>query len=192
MKSAFLKFLTAATFALAFAAPSYADFSGPYAFPWTTTSGPDGTGGTTVDTSGGPSVLQFLGGDLDCANNGGCIVRYSVAVAGTGNITFDWAASTGDFCCEIFGYGVDSILTTLWDAGTSGSPGGGSESVPVVLGNTFEFWYDCDDCILGPGEASVRSFNGPDEGAVPEPATLALLGISLLGLGVSRRRARRS
>ena len=115
MKSVIAKFLAVAMLAVGFAAPTFADFSGPYDLSlWTQTNGPGGTGGTTIDISGAPNILIFNGGDSDLGCVGSdCIVRFSIPVAGTGNITFDWSFNADDSCCELFGFGVNGVPTQL-------------------------------------------------------------------------------
>jgi len=179
---------------MATAAPS---FSGPYAYGnWSTTFVHDG--GTTVDTSS-TSTLTIDGGNSGCPSINECIVHFSIQVPGTGVISFDWTFSTIDAFpfFEQFGFGLDGILTelTILDLAVES---GTNVKVPVTIGQTFEFFYDCNDCGFGPGTAAVTNFSGPAPVVVnppgtpvPEPGTMALMlaaGVALLGTGVRRRR----
>jgi hypothetical protein len=107
--------------------------------------------------------------------------------------------------------GNDTMRFGITDLGTDGTPGGGDDTVLftntytdgtsgwgfysgtgiVALGNTVRFSYEAVDAA---GGASVGNFLdaaafGVGVGtAVPEPATLGMLGLSLLGLAAARRR----
>jgi hypothetical protein len=94
--------------AVTFLAPlsASADFIGPYDVAnWTTTlNGIPAAGGSTIDTSGAPASITFLGGDSFC-DSGPCTIDFTIAAAGSGNVTFDWNYRTVD---------VDGPRFELW------------------------------------------------------------------------------
>lgn len=59
-----------------------------------------------------------------------------------------------------------------------------------VHGNDVFGWYDRAPGVMDYLNLSARIDATPAAGNVPEPASLALLGIGLLGFGLSRRRAK--
>lgn len=102
--------------------------------------------------------------------------------------------------------GMDAMITAGRLTGYAVDPGNFSNSAfendwfftdPLVLGNgtwgLFTGTNCCIDTMSGPGEftltgiTSIPGGTGPG-GVVPEPASLALLGIGMAGLAASRRR----
>ena len=110
------------------------------------------------------------------------------------NITYDQGAGTWSFdasAWDIFApSGTDLVLGFKWGTGNTPDEYFLFELVQGVSSGTF-LWFPL--AVPGSGEGGLSHMNlyanEADPPDVPEPATLALLGLGLLGFGLTRRRA---
>jgi hypothetical protein len=170
-------------------------FSGSWAPPtWTTTIlgdvNPGGGANGSVDTSGAPGSITLNGGNdptdvLGCPAFLACEIDFSHAVAGATGISFDWDYASNDSAgaqLDAFGVIIDGAQIQLSDPGGQSTQHGHSSFEAL---HSFAFYMNCGDCLSGNAVVNVSQLR------VPEPATLALVGLGLLGFG-AQRRARRA
>jgi hypothetical protein len=162
-KNMFARRVVTLTSAVTLFAPlsASADFIGPYDVAnWTTTlNGEPPAGGSTIDTSDAPASITFLGGDSGCITDFGvfeCTIDFTIAAAGSGNVSFDWNYQTFDVDgpgFELWGF-LDGVFTQLSDS-SGPNVQSGSETFLLAAGNIFGFRLNCTDCILGPANITV-------------------------------------
>ena len=111
--------------------------------------------------------------------------------AGSYSATFDgdWFRSAGTaFVTDATGNLIDAlwvgVATNLTSIDTFGT---GAD-----LNNGQGFTSNGDTYNFGPSLSTFDAWSGPTIAAVPEPATLALVGAGLAGLGVAARRRRKA
>lgn len=175
-----MKRLLGLTLLLAFGsanAVNVQDFTGYYdCANWTAT--PDG-GSINCSVPQVVEISSNLGG-------GSSATSFLIAAGAHSQISFDWAYTTTDVdgsFFDPFGYMINGVFTQLTTDGLF-TPQGGTAAFEVFTGDVFGFVQAATDSILGSATTIVSNFS-----AVPEPGTLALLGIGLLGLGLARKKA---
>ena len=141
-----------------------------------------------VDTTSAPgSSITLIGSD----NSSGEFSRvdFSIVAPVAGTFSFDWAFSSTDTLgagYETAGYlknGQPQLYPN--DLGNILS---GRKSVPVTAGDVFGFYVITQDNLGGSASLTISDFSAP----VPEPASVAMMALGLLGLvGVASARRRR-
>jgi len=155
------------------------DFTGDYDVSnWT-----QALNGGVIDLSGAPSSI------LEISNNSGggfSSTDFTIAAIENATITFDWLYNTNDVdgsSFDPFGFLLNGIFMQLTIGGLFTTQSG-TESFDVLAGDIFGFSQIATDSVLGSGSTVISGFS-----AVPEPTTLALLALGLIGIGFSRKKS---
>lgn len=175
---------------IGFSTTAAADFSGAYAVAnWTTTNTPGQATGS-VDISGAPSSVVVIGSDGPQLNGG---TTFTIAAAGAGNVFFDWLYMTADVdpSTDPAGYILNGIRTQL-SVDTGANTQSGNQFFAVAAGDIFGFFVDTTDNQFGSASLAISNFRAPagtpPPPGVPEPGTVALLALGMLGFAASRKR----
>jgi hypothetical protein len=181
-KLKYILILASAALCLTLASSSKADtlFNGAYDVAnWTTTfTNSDGV----VDTSMAPGSVTVTGGNNGSGAPGETL--FSIFAPAATSLAFNWTYQTFDCCgaeADPAGYeigGVQFQLSPL--SSVPGFMGSGIATVNLNSGDSFGFYVDTTDNFLG---AATLQVSGVESTSVPEPSSLVMLAIGMVGLG---------
>jgi hypothetical protein len=182
----------AAAAGLALALPAHADFSGYYApAKWIESCSPDcDDNDGWVDMTAAPGSITLVGSNTKSGSELPSRRDFTIASQGTGKVSFDWTYETTDSSGPLWdpaGYFDPEEKRLSNDLGSMSQSG--SISFSVNAGDVIGFHIGTLDNGGGNATLTISNFSAP----IPEPASMAMMGLGLAavaGVAARRRRAR--
>jgi len=170
-----------ASFALSAQATQVSGFTGDNAIStWT-------VGGSTsghVETGGAPTSIVLS--EPDGGPFGFNETTFTKIAETSGTFSFHWDMTTDDPCCSGLSVFNGSRSVLFDEPCCSTFSASGDYSMSVTAGDVIGWGVYSTDTCCGPDRFTISALSAPSD--VPEPATIALLGLGLFGFTATRRR----